>query len=184
MHRQDARYHLVLRLSHCGLIYNQTEVGLVSAEGPLRLQAAIFISMELSAEGLAAAAATRETLAAKKRQLEEQLGSKVKEEKKSIPLKKPHLNRPPPACTHEVAIPDGFDPTKIKLDETVHGETMLSWIGFWRYVWATPCFHLTSGSLDNPFHHGTSRAKQYPFVLDPFQETAIACLVRPAEVPA
>ena len=76
-------------------------------------------------EGLAAAAATRETLAAKKRQLED-LGGKVKEEKKSIPLKKPHLNRPPPACTHEVAIPDGFDPTKIKLDETVHGKYMLS----------------------------------------------------------
>lgn len=77
--------------------------------------------MELSEEGLAAAAATRSAIAAKKRQLE-QLEATVKEEtKKPVPLKKPHLNRPPPACTHEVAVPEGFDPANIKLDESLHG---------------------------------------------------------------
>ena len=116
--------------------------------------------MELSAEGLAAAAATREALATKKRQLEElQLikqelshseppnntsGSNAGGAAAAAPgskrpgapmssasaataaaaaaAKKPHLNRPPPACTHEVAIPIGFDPTSIKHDEAVHGE--------------------------------------------------------------
>ena len=117
--------------------------------------------MELSAEGLAAAAATREALATKKRQLEElQLikqelshseppnntsGSNAGGAAAAAPgskrpgapmssasaataaaaaaaAKKPHLNRPPPACTHEVAIPIGFDLTSIKHDEAVHGE--------------------------------------------------------------
>jgi hypothetical protein len=34
------------------------------------------------------------------------------------------------------------------------------------------------GTLHNPVYRGSVRAKQYPFVLDPFQETAVACLVR------
>lgn len=32
------------------------------------------------------------------------------------------------------------------------------------------------GTLHEPFYAGP-RAKQYPFTLDPFQETSIACLV-------
>ena len=35
-----------------------------------------------------------------------------------------------------------------------------------------------SGTLEDPVLRSGARAKQYPFVLDPFQETAIACLVR------
>ncbi len=104
-------------------------------------------------EGLAAAAATREAVAAKKRHLEET--SKLQVAAAAAP-KKPHLNRPPPACSHEVAIPEGFDPCSIThLDEATHG------------------------TLHEPILRDTfPRAKQYPFVLDPFQETAIACLER------
>ena len=84
--------------------------------------------MELSTEGLAIAAATREAVAAKKRHLE-QLAKEAEADKKpslSAASKKPHLNRPPPACSHEVAIPEGFDPSKITLDEAMHGKTKTS----------------------------------------------------------
>ena len=85
--------------------------------------------MELSTEGLAAAASTRETVAAKKRQLEQSLADGAKDaavDKKPVVPKKPHLNRPPPACTHEVAIPEGFDVAKITLDEAVHGASCVN----------------------------------------------------------
>jgi ATP-dependent RNA helicase DOB1 len=78
--------------------------------------------MELSPEGLAAAAVTRETVAAKKRQLSEAQSKTLESEaKKTTPTKRPHLNRPPPACSHEVALPEGFDPSSIKLDSANHG---------------------------------------------------------------
>ncbi|GBF91342.1 hypothetical protein Rsub_03662 [Raphidocelis subcapitata] len=60
--------------------------------------------------------------------------------------------RPPPTCAHEVARPEGWEEPK-ELDESVHG------------------------TLDNPVFKG-EMAKQYPFKLDPFQATSIACLER------
>ncbi|CAM8923296.1 unnamed protein product [Rhodiola kirilowii] len=57
-------------------------------------------------------------------------------------------------CVHEVAIPAGYECTK---DEAVHG-TLLD-----------PVF---TGKM----------AKTYPFVLDPFQETSVACLERKESV--
>ena len=82
--------------------------------------------MELSSEGLAIAAATREAVAAKKRHLEQLAKEKESavtvSSDKPAAAKKPHLNRPPPVCSHEVAIPEGFDPSKITLDQTMHGK--------------------------------------------------------------
>ncbi|XP_066308301.1 DExH-box ATP-dependent RNA helicase DExH10-like isoform X1 [Miscanthus floridulus] len=54
------------------------------------------------------------------------------------------------SCVHEVAIPKGYESAK---DEAVHG------------------------TLANPDFNG-EMAKQYPFKLDPFQSTSIACLER------
>ena len=114
--------------------------------------------MDGTEEGLAVMAATREAL--KKRLLAaagatphenptSTVESQVKKARQEAPA------RIPPPCSHEVALPDGFDPiaSSIKHDPTVHG------------------------SLETPIYSG-ERAKQYPFVLDPFQEMAIACLER------
>jgi hypothetical protein len=70
--------------------------------------------MEATPEGLAVAAATRE--AAKKKRVAEEAAADKKPEPK-----KPHLNRPPPTATHEVAVPKGFDPNIIELDPEVYG---------------------------------------------------------------
>ncbi|GIL80546.1 hypothetical protein Vretimale_16031 [Volvox reticuliferus] len=112
--------------------------------------------MELSPEGLAAAAATRQ--AARKRQPDSaqdvrdgaNLGvSDVQPAKRQQGTG----GRPPSTCTHEVALPEGFDESSLKLNMEIHG------------------------TLNEPVYTG-NRAKQYPFVLDPFQETSIACLER------
>ena len=144
--------------------------------------------MELSSEGLAIAAATRDAIAAKKRHLEE-LAKQAEIDKKpgSNAVKKPHLNRPPPVCSHEVAIPEGFDPSKITLDEAMHGETSpLQHCShdrlLVRQLLLLLCYRSINsphvpGTLQDPILRSGARAKQYPFVLDPFQETAIACLV-------
>ncbi|KAL1193895.1 DExH-box ATP-dependent RNA helicase DExH10 [Cardamine amara subsp. amara] len=54
------------------------------------------------------------------------------------------------ACVHEVAVPNGYTPTK---EELIHG------------------------TLDNPVFNG-DMAKTYPFQLDPFQSVSVACLER------
>ncbi|XP_013586713.1 PREDICTED: protein HUA ENHANCER 2 [Brassica oleracea var. oleracea] len=54
------------------------------------------------------------------------------------------------ACVHEVAVPNGYTPTK---EEAIHG------------------------TLDNPLYNG-DMAKTYPFQLDPFQSISVACLER------
>lgn len=64
--------------------------------------------------------------------------------------------------------------------------TAMSWEGMDRCIFAAcdcqMAFYrvaacLDAGSLQNPRWTGP-RAKQYPFVLDPFQEVSIACIVR------
>ncbi|EFJ40622.1 hypothetical protein VOLCADRAFT_121704 [Volvox carteri f. nagariensis] len=112
--------------------------------------------MELSPEGLAAAAATRQ--AARKRQQdakEDGAGDGPVSPQSEQPAKRLQAigGRPPSTCTHEVAVPEGFDESTLKHDPEVHG------------------------TLHEPIYKG-SRAKEYPFVLDPFQETSIACLER------
>lgn len=94
--------------------------------------------MELSEEGLAVAAATRQALAQRKRQLEEAAvkvengnGSSaaaaptgvvnVNGQPQPPAVKKAHLARPAPMCTHEVALPEGFDKDSIKLPVEIYG---------------------------------------------------------------
>ncbi|GFR46999.1 hypothetical protein Agub_g8682, partial [Astrephomene gubernaculifera] len=109
--------------------------------------------MELSPEGLAAAAATRQ--AARKRQTDGKADANGSPAQAEPATKRQQGlgGRPPATCTHEVAIPEGFDESSIKLDPEVHG------------------------TLHAPVYTGP-RAKEYPFVLDPFQETSVACLER------
>ncbi|KAL6773736.1 hypothetical protein ACKKBG_A22275 [Auxenochlorella protothecoides x Auxenochlorella symbiontica] len=69
--------------------------------------------MEATAEGLAKAAATREALKKKKRELE------LIED--GPPSKKQTGAAPSAVCTHEVACPKGFDPSSITLDPERYG---------------------------------------------------------------
>lgn len=78
--------------------------------------------MEGTPEGLALAQAVRET--ARKRAAPEQ-GSSQPADGASPPAKKPAVSAVPrvrPPCTHEVALPDGFDKEGIKLDPAIFGE--------------------------------------------------------------
>ncbi|EIE19880.1 HUA enhancer 2 [Coccomyxa subellipsoidea C-169] len=61
--------------------------------------------------------------------------------------------RPIPLISHEVAVPKGYDEAAKNLDPALHG------------------------TLENPRWSGP-RAKEYPFVLDPFQEVSVACIER------
>ncbi|KAI7838418.1 hypothetical protein COHA_007790 [Chlorella ohadii] len=101
-------------------------------------------------EGLAAAAAAREALKQKKRSLEQQQAATS-----AAAAKKPAGERPPPSCTHEVAVPPDFDvaAAQAALNQEQHG------------------------TLEDPKWAGPL-AKEYPFTLDPFQATAIACIER------
>ena len=71
-------------------------------------------SLPYTAEGLAAAAATREVLkeACKKR--------KAAPADSQTPGKK--IARRPPTCTHDVERPEGFKDDSLSLDETIYGE--------------------------------------------------------------
>jgi len=68
--------------------------------------------MEATAEGLAAAAATREVLAAKKRTAQQD----------AQPASSKKARAPVKTCSHEVARPEGWKDECLELDETVHGE--------------------------------------------------------------
>ncbi|KAG2430053.1 hypothetical protein HXX76_010153 [Chlamydomonas incerta] len=113
--------------------------------------------MELSPEGLAAAASTRQ--AAKKRSQSEDKpvanGAAAANPAAGVKRQQGPGGRPLATCTHEVAIPEGYDEAAAaeKLDPVIHG------------------------TLQEPVYTGP-RAKEYPFVLDPFQETSVACLER------
>ncbi|KAL4421012.1 hypothetical protein ABPG77_008849 [Micractinium sp. CCAP 211/92] len=117
--------------------------------------------MEATPEGLAAAAAAREALKQKKRSLEQLsstaagsiTGSTATDG--AAAAKKAAPERAPPSCTHEVAVPPDFDAAAAEaaLDPKLHG------------------------TMEAPLWSG-QMAKQYPFKLDPFQSTAIACIER------
>jgi hypothetical protein len=88
--------------------------------------------MEQTPEGLAAAAATREAIK-RKRQEETQPEQDAPEPKKT--------SRPPPTCSHEVMLPEGFDASTIDLDPQIFG------------AWAQAATHnaaLTRHKLDLP----------------------------------
>lgn len=72
--------------------------------------------MEATEEGRAIAAATREAARAVAVKRE---ADTCAEEKP--PPKKPHLVRPVPSSSHDVAIPDGFDRKAAKLDPEIYG---------------------------------------------------------------
>lgn len=81
--------------------------------------------MELSQEGLAAAAATRQ--AARKRQPDEKqdviAGANIAAGAfPSVKRQQVSGSRPASTCTHEVALPEGFDVSTLKHDPEVHGE--------------------------------------------------------------
>eukprot|EP00887_Chlorella_sp_A99_P003989 scaffold11.g3989.t1 len=101
------------------------------------------VALEETPEGLAMAAKTREELKSKKRQLEAHVAA--------TPAPK-RATRPPPTCSHDVAVPEGYKPEE-QLDPELHG------------------------GIENPVWRGPM-LKEYPFVLDPFQKTAIACIER------
>lgn len=81
--------------------------------------------MELSPEGLAAAAATRQ--AAKKRSQSEDKpvvnGAAATNPAGTAKRQQGPGGRPPATCTHEVAIPEGYDEAAAaeKLDPVIHG---------------------------------------------------------------
>ncbi|MEW5305305.1 MAG: hypothetical protein WDW36_007855 [Sanguina aurantia] len=114
--------------------------------------------MEGTPEGLAAAAATREAASQRKRQAESLAAATAASNPTSQAdldsRKKAAPARPAPTVSHEVAVPEGYDELGNKgLDPELHG------------------------TLQAPIFKG-KRAKEYKFVLDPFQETSVACLER------
>jgi hypothetical protein len=144
----------------------------IEASSSGRHQRSSGLNMEGTEAGLAAAAATRETLSRKRKALsaEAPKGKKV--------------TRPPPTCTHEVARPEGWQDASLELDESIHGEQgarRCPRSAGGHSSEAKRTIPRPSGTLDNPVFKG-EMAKEYPFTLDPFQSTSIACLVR-ARVP-
>eukprot|EP00882_Tetradesmus_deserticola_P028053 GHRQ01031227.1.p1 GENE.GHRQ01031227.1~~GHRQ01031227.1.p1 ORF type:complete len:272 (+),score=160.42 GHRQ01031227.1:95-817(+) len=88
------------------------------------------------------------TRAAAKRKHDE-----VVREPSLAPIKKKGRQQPNATSTHQVAIPEGFDLAGHTFDPAVHG------------------------TLQEPAYNGPP-AKSYPFELDPFQKTSVACLER------
>ncbi|KAK2080062.1 hypothetical protein QBZ16_002458 [Prototheca wickerhamii] len=106
--------------------------------------------MEATAEGLAKAAATREALKAKKRELEKDA------EVQEVPeAKRQATGKPSAPCTHEVLFPKDYDraAAEKELDPDVYG------------------------TFEAPAYTGPA-AKEYPFTLDTFQAIAVACVER------
>lgn len=120
-------------------------------------EAASLSRMEETPEGLALASAARATLKTKKRELEDsaaQPGRTAKgagrADKKAAKPKAAPAHTP---CRHEVAIPEGYEPPAC-LEERYHG------------------------TMTDPKYVDKPMAKQYPFPLDTFQSTAVACIER------
>lgn len=87
--------------------------------------------MDGTAEGIQQAAATREALRKRKRADggdggEEVEGGAGAEDATpaaaAAPAPASLKNRPPPTCTHEVALPEGYDPKAAGLDPKIYGE--------------------------------------------------------------
>lgn len=125
--------------------------------------------MEETPEGLAKAAATREAAKRKRSELEE----------KGIvdgqPVTK-KVTAAPQAILHEVALPKDFVSERDSEPE-IYG--LRAKLRVYRMLLLkTPRTYMlaTAGSLQQPQYKG-KMAKKYPFTLDPFQSTSIACLV-------
>ena len=111
--------------------------------------------MEETPEGLALASAARETIRTKKRELEDKEAQPVQTSNGHANKKAAHQKEAPThtPCRHQVAIPEGYEPPT-SLDERHHG------------------------TLQDPRYVDKPMAKQYPFTLDTFQSTAVACIER------
>jgi superfamily II RNA helicase len=155
--------------------------------------------MDGTKEGLEAASKVREAIqtATKKRQLDQEnvgpngtdgVKAEAADSKQARPTKRPAVQqRVRPPCTHDVQFPEEFDveawDKEKKHVPEVHGVTKTCCVrdtcleaGFASEAVLLGSFH-PAGTLQNPRLRTEGLAKQYPFVLDPFQETAIACLV-------
>ena len=127
--------------------------------------------MEETPEGLATAAATREAAKRKRAELEAQ----------GVIDDQPAAKRstvPPQAISHEVALPEGYI-CEVDSQTELHGTK----ISNATYAFQDSRTHLSktkwfdhSGTVQQPQWKG-KMAKQYPFKLDPFQSTSVACLV-------
>ncbi|GJW54577.1 DExH-box ATP-dependent RNA helicase DExH10 [Tanacetum coccineum] len=91
---------------------------------------------------------------AEKRKLPEKSSDLVDDETKNVELSSKKQRVVARTCVHEVAVPNGFVPSK---DQTIHG------------------------TLSDPVFNG-EMAKTYPFVLDPFQQISVSCLERKESV--
>eukprot|EP00878_Enallax_costatus_P019282 GHUV01020339.1.p1 GENE.GHUV01020339.1~~GHUV01020339.1.p1 ORF type:complete len:159 (+),score=33.42 GHUV01020339.1:427-903(+) len=90
-------------------------------------------------------------LAAKTRQAAKRKHDEVVREPSLVPVKK--RKQPRSTSIHQVARPEGFDEAALSFDPAIHG------------------------TLDEPVYNGDP-AKTYPFELDSFQKTSVACLER------
>ncbi|PWA56547.1 helicase superfamily 1/2, ATP-binding domain-containing protein [Artemisia annua] len=91
---------------------------------------------------------------AEKRKSPEEISDLVDAETKNEELASKKQRVVARTCVHEVAVPNGFVPSK---DESIHG------------------------TLSDPVFNG-EMAKTYPFVLDPFQQISVSCLERKESV--
>ena len=144
-------------------------------------------------QGLAAAAATRE---AAKRKRDETQSTAAEAPAAKRPQAQPQQQAAGtvPVLSHEVIVPEGFREEEQGLDKAKHGaqpctlqrnrdfyneaseaEPQRSAISLWRQ--SLEGQRADAGTLQNPIWTGPM-AKEYPFTLDPFQSTAVACLVR------
>lgn len=130
--------------------------------------------MEETPEGLATAAATREAAKRKRAELEAQgvIDDQPAAKKSTIS---------PQAISHEVALPEGYV-CEVDSQPELYGTKGLQCLRlpssiytFVAHVLSKQCDR--AGSVQQPHWKG-KMAKQYPFTLDPFQSTSVACLVR------
>lgn len=75
-------------------------------------------------------------------------------------------------------MPPNYDESANSLDSNIHGMRIVDGAPTAGHVDRTST---RTGTIHNPAWNGTM-AKQYPFTLDPFQSTAIACLERKESV--
>lgn len=86
--------------------------------------------MDGTAEGIRQAASTREALRKRRRDDAEAggeeggAGAADAAAETAAPAAAPAPHRSEPTCTHEVAIPDGYDPSSSGLDPNVYGEVL------------------------------------------------------------
>jgi superfamily II RNA helicase len=95
--------------------------------------------------------------------------------------KKPStLDQSSKACTHNVALPEGYKGPSAELDTKIYGTSSPElWLARSHIrIKNTMHFLLVAGTLDEPRYPVERYVKTYPFELDPFQAYSVACVVR------